>query len=177
MGEHHKYINAIVTVNSTDIKVYDDNTGQTLSASLVTKAREDEIKYIHVHKVYDKVPLGMCYSETGKEPIQIGWVNINKGDDENPEIRCRIVGKYFNTEERLDLFAATPPLEAKKLLFSLAVTEGIGYKNGNKAHGMKLMFIDITRAYYYAKARRRIFIQLPDGDREPGMCGLFSMSL
>ena len=42
---------------------------------------------------------------------------------------------------------------------------------------MKLMFIDITRAYYYAAARRRLFIQLPDGDREPGMCGLLGMSL
>ena len=26
-----------------------------------------------------------------------------------------------------DMFAATPPLEVKKMLFSLAVTEGIGF--------------------------------------------------
>ena len=79
MGEPHKYINAIVTVNSSNIKVYDDNTGRELSASFVAKAREDEIKYVHAQKVYDKVQIGMCYSETGKEPIQTGWVNINKG--------------------------------------------------------------------------------------------------
>ena len=57
--EHHKFINAVVTVNSTDITVYDDNTGRELSASLVAKARNYEIKYIHAHKVYDKVPLDM----------------------------------------------------------------------------------------------------------------------
>ena len=176
-NQHCKFINAVVTTNSVNIKVYDTNTGRELSPTLVDKARNEEIKYVHAHKVYDKVPLAMSYQETGKEPIPTGWVNVNKGDDDNPEIRCRIVGKEFNTEKRLDLFAATPPLEAKKLLFSLAVTEGIGFKNGNRSHGMKLMFIDITRAYYYAKARRRIFIQLPDGDREPGMCGLLNMSL
>ena len=69
----------------------------------------------------------MCYEETGKEPINTGWVNVNKGDDDNPEIRCRIVGKEFNDEKRLDLFAATPPLEANKVLFSHAFTEGIGH--------------------------------------------------
>ena len=54
------------------------------------------------------------------------------GDDENPEMRCRIVAKEFNTSKREDLFTATPPLEAKKMLFSFAVTEGIGYQKGKE---------------------------------------------
>ena len=69
------------------------------------------------------------------------------------------------------MFAATPPLEAKKMLFSLAVTEGAGYQTGCKERGMKLDFIDIRRAYFHAKARRDVFIKLPEEDAEEGMCG------
>ena len=51
-------------------------------------------------------------------------------------------------DKREDLFAATPPLEAKKMLFSMAVTEGIGHHSGNPEEGMKIDFIDISRAYF-----------------------------
>ena len=39
-----------------------------------------------------------------------------------------MVAKEIKVDKREDLFAATPPLEAKKMLFSWAVTEGIGFK-------------------------------------------------
>ncbi len=61
------------------------------------------------------------------------------------------------------MFAATPPLEAKKLLLSLAVTEGIGFKKGCKAKGYKLDFIDVKRACFHAKARRLVYVRLPSG--------------
>ena len=38
-------------------------------------------------------------------------------------------------DKRLDLFAAMPPLEAKKVLFSLAMTEGVGYERGTESEG------------------------------------------
>ena len=73
--------------------------------------------------------------------------------------------------KRLDLFAATPPLECLKMLLSFAVTEKIGYQPGHKESGMKLDFIDVKKAYYSANARRELYIELPEGDREPGMVG------
>merc|ERR1711873_307000 len=63
------------------------------------------------------------------------------------------------------------PLEAKKVLFSLAVTEGVGYQAGCKDRGMKLDFVDVRRAYFHAKARRDVFVKLPEEDAEEGMCG------
>ena len=63
------------------------------------------------------------------------------------------------------------------MLFSFAVTEGIGYQKGKEDDGMKLDFIDIRRAYYHAVARRKIYIQLPEGDQEEGMCGILFKSL
>ena len=64
--------------------------------------------------------------------------------------------------------ADTSPLECKKLLFSMAVTKGIGYVNESKS-GMKLDFIDIRRAYFHSPARRRVYVILPDGDEEENM--------
>ena len=63
------------------------------------------------HSVYIKVPLEECRRETGKEPIGTRWVDVNKGDRENPEYRSRLVAQEINTGRRDDLFAATPPLE------------------------------------------------------------------
>ncbi len=47
------------------------------------------------------------------------WVDANKGDKEKPECRCRLVAKEIKKDERGYLFAATLPLEAEKVLFSL----------------------------------------------------------
>ena len=33
-----------------------------------------------------------------------------------------------------------------------------------KKRGMKLAFIDVKRAYFYAKAKRDMFVELPDED-------------
>ena len=74
-------------------------------------------------------------------------------------------------DKREDLFAATPPLEAMKMLFSLAVTEGIGYQRARREQGMKLDFIHVRRAYFHAKARRDVYVELPPEDSMPGMCG------
>ncbi len=56
-------------------------------------------------------------------------MDINKGDSANPENRSRLVAKEIRKDVRNDLFAATPPLEAKKVLFSFAVTEAVSYRH------------------------------------------------
>ena len=45
------------------------------------------------------------------------------------------------------------------------VTAGLGCKRGEREHGLKLALIDVKRAYFYAKAKRGIFVKLPDGQR------------
>ena len=80
------------------------------------------------------------------------------------------MAKEIKVDKREDLFAATPPLEAKKMLFSWAVTEGIGFKKGHRKEGMKLDFIYVRRAYFHANAQREVYVQLPEEDYEEGMC-------
>ena len=129
------------------------------------------MKEIFKHNVYEKVDTQECWDNTGKEPIGTRWVDVNKGDDVNPECRSRIVAQEIKMDKRENLFAATPPLEAKKLLISMAVTAGIGHKGNDRRRGMKLEFIDVRRAYFHAKARKVVYIRLPMGDNEPGKCG------
>ena len=59
-------------------------------------------------------------------------MDVNKGDDQNLEYRSRLVAKEIKKDKREDLFAATPPLEAKKILLSMAATQDIGYVKGRK---------------------------------------------
>ena len=79
------------------------------------------------------------------------------------------------------LFAATPPWEAIKILFSLAVSQGTGWQN-DKHQGKKIEAIDVRRAYFYAKAKRNVFIELPEEDlaeedKQKDLVGLLKMSL
>ena len=129
------------------------------------------------HRVYDKVDIQECWDNTGKEPIGTRWVDINKGDESNPDYRSRLVAQEIKVDKREDLFAATPPLEAKKILLSLAVTSGIGYKEGMRKKGKKIDFIDVRRAYFHAKARRVVYVRLPPEDHEEGKCGILRKAM
>ena len=101
-----------------DFESWDDVSGEPLNTRKVRKARGEEITEFHKHGVYRKVPIRESWEKTGKAPLAIRWIDINKGDAENEEYRSRWVAKEIKMDKREDLFAATPPLEAKKMLFS-----------------------------------------------------------
>ena len=49
-----------------------------------------------------------------------------------------------------------------------------------RAQGTGLMYADVSRAYFYAKAIRPVYVKLPDEDREDGdegRCGKLKMSM
>ena len=91
---------------------WDDARGFPLKQELVEKARMEEMREFAKHGVYTKVPEADCWNATGKGPIGVIWVDINKGDEDRPEYRSRLVAKELKQDMREDLFAATPPLEA-----------------------------------------------------------------
>ena len=97
--------------------VWDSVYGQPLDFEGVLRARSEELEEFAKHTVYHKVPIQECYERTGKEPIGTKWVDINKVDTDNPEYRSRLVAMEIRRDTRSALFAATPPLEAKKCYF------------------------------------------------------------
>ena len=54
--------------------------------------------------------------------IATRWMDVNKGDRQNPNYHSKLVAKEFNIGAADGLFAATPPLEAVRLLLSDAAT-------------------------------------------------------
>ncbi len=68
---------------------------------------------------YEEVPNQDCWENTGKSPVGVTWVDTKKGGKENPEHGCRLLTKEIKKDKRDDLFAAMPPLEAKKMLFAM----------------------------------------------------------
>ena len=151
---------------------FDDVTGQRLDPGLMRKARMDEIAYFREMGVYEKVDLQECWEVTGKAPIAVRWVDINKGDSESPNYRSRLVAKEFNTGVCPELYAATPPSECLRLMLSLLAS--------TRKQGAGLMYADVSRAYFYAKAKRPVYVKLPEEDLEEGdehRCGRLLMSM
>eukprot|EP00973_Karenia_brevis_P046223 6408888-Karenia_brevis.AAC.1 len=127
-------------------------------------------------QVYRKVSLSKCWETTGKKPIGVRWVDVNKQDDVNPKYRSRLVAKQFKTSNDPDLYAATPPLEALKIIISIAATRDKENKRINK----KIMVNDVSRAYFYARSDSPTFVEICDEDWEPGdenRCGELNVSM
>ena len=55
-----------------------------------------------------------------KSQLLFGGLITIKVDDRNPENRSRLVAKKINTHKDDDLYAATPPIEALKVLLRIA---------------------------------------------------------
>ena len=152
---------------------FDDVSGRRLCNKMVMAARREEILEFKRLKVYDVVPIEESYNVTGKELIKVRFVDMNKGDEQNPNYRSRLVAKEFRDGSGYsELFAGMPPLEAKKLLVSLAASN---LTHNNKP--LKLAFIDIKKAYLYARARRAVYVELPPGEEQSGMCARLNVSL
>ena len=95
---------------------WDGVSGAELDPKLVKKARAEEVEYVHKMNLYDKVPTSECYQKTGRAPIIVRWIVINKGDKQQPNYRSRLVAREINTYKRDDLFAATPRWRRSNLL-------------------------------------------------------------
>ena len=160
---HVGVINLVSGTTPKDLTFYDDITRARLETDLVITARAEEMAEFRKHGVYKLVKISECLRATGKPPVGVRWVDINKGDEVNPDYRSRLVAQELKRDRCMDLFAATPPLEALKLLLSRAVTEGVGYSRGQRKQGMKIVFIDVRRAYFHARSKRRVFIGLFGG--------------
>ena len=133
------------------------------------KARIENPGELAKHSVFDKMPSSECWTATGQAAISTRWDDAKKADDANPVYRSRLVSQELNNSKREDLFASTPPLELKKLLFSLAVTESVGFVNESRQTGHKIEFIDIRRGYFLVPARRAFYVSSPPGDNQPGI--------
>ena len=135
----------------------DEYTNEFLPFEATKDAMLDELQYF-CNLVFRGVDLQEALNDPEGKLVGCRWVNCNKGDLAEPDVRCRLVAQEVNhgdgpTEA---FYAATPPLEAKRVLFSQWATER---KRGGKH--LKLSFIDIRKAYFNGRPKRSLYVRLP----------------
>ena len=122
--------------------------------------------------MYEKVDEKEAVEKYGITPIDTKWIDTDKAFEGEPmQIRSRICAREFKSDDRPDLYAGTPPLEALKAIISIAA---------NHKGTFSIMHIDVSRAYFHAKAQRPVLIRLPAEDRmgcDKGKVGLMKKSM
>ena len=118
--------------------------------------------------IWHTVKIEECWDKTGKAPVSVRWVDVNKGGLEKMEVRSRLVARDFKggDKDRDDLFAETPPLEAKRMLLSRAATRR---RDGRMR---KLLFVDARKAHLNPRCEKDVYVELPaEAECPEGMCG------
>jgi len=144
---------------------WDEISGKPLPPNKVRSARREEIDFMESWKVWNEVPTSKCWESTQKPPLDGRWVDVNKGDDQNPDVRCRWVAKDFAVTKTDEFFAAMPPIEALSMLLSFVAT---GRSDGRG--GKKILVMDAKKAHLHAFPDRDVFVRLPPEIRREGYC-------
>ena len=109
-----------------------------------------------VHLVWEIATTDVIKDRPQSKLIGGRWVLCNKGDIEKQKIKARWVATEVNTGNDVTFYAATPPLEAKRLLFS-----NYAHQRRRRGPQLQISLCDITKAYFNAKPSRYLFVRLP----------------
>ena len=101
----------------------DHLTAQPLSPELCRKARATKLDYFRDKEVWTIRNVNEALRRTGKSPISVRCVEVNKGDDLNPKIRSRLVVREIRLKGEEAIFSPTPPLESLRMVFSQATIQ------------------------------------------------------
>ena len=100
----------------------DEYTQEFIPKEWVEAAIEDEIQYFN-QKVWLGVPLDQALRDSGAKVIGTRWMLCNKGNANAPDVRARLVAQEIATHDDSSFYAATPPLESKRMLLSEWATQ------------------------------------------------------
>ena len=138
---------------------YDECTVEQLPHDLIKEAMCNDMKYVG-ELVWDLCTTQEAHQDTGAIIVGGRWVLRNKGDAQKPKDRGRWVATEVNYEHDMAFSAATPPLEAKRLLFSKYAQRRLHQPD------LELSSLDVTKAYFHAEPKRKIYVRVP---KEIGM--------
>ena len=141
----------------------DHITEDYINPELIQQARQEEMHGFRDMEVHEYVSREEALSDPTGTVVGVRWVDHNKGTPLRPEVRSRLVAQEFASKDRRDdLFAATPPLAATRLLLAgLACS----CKRGERPQD-KIMLIDVKKAFLYGSINRRVYIRLLEEDEK-----------
>ena len=121
--EHAEVDGHILTFDSGEGPFFDDLIKQERPTLLVKAARRKELDYFESRTVWRRVPVTEAWRVSGRPPISDRWVDVNKGDDDCPDIRSRLVARQIRGANEDPLFGPTPPLEALRTVLSYGASD------------------------------------------------------
>ena len=162
-------------INSLDVpregysgQFRDDITGQILRDEWVLEARRKELQYFAEKQVWKRVPRSHARKD-GTKPVTVRWVEVNKGSEDHPNYRSRLVARQLKARDLSGetFFAPAPPLESLRTVLSMTATSLEG-ENPKRRDPMsderwQISFLDITRAYFNAHTdpSEPVYVELP----------------
>ena len=123
-----------------DVICFDDITGKELPWHAGRKARELELKYLRDLGVYEKVDEKEAVGEVRKS---LQWTRSGLTQTKRSRVcPCRVrsglcAREFTSDDDRPDLYAGSPPLEALKAIISIAA---------NHKETFSIMHNDVPRA-------------------------------
>ena len=137
------------------IKCFDDITGKELLWQAVKQAHEQQLKYLCELGVYDKVDEHAAVAQYNVTPIDTKWVDTDKAFEGD---RCKSVHELLPESSKMETgwtCVRELPLEGLKAIISIAARHSPVFS---------LMHVDVSRAYFHAKAQRPVLVILPAED-------------
>ena len=130
-----------------------------MSQKMVIEAKRKEMERFKRMKVYRVVTKESMERDDEGKMISIKWVITNKGTEEHPIAKARLVAREFNTrDKRGELFSGTPGLMPTRTVISGAMTKcECGAERS-------IMLADVKTAFLYGDARRSLCVELPPED-------------
>ena len=117
-------------------------------------------------------PERRAYARRRGHPSRQDGRRLTRGNQGKPNEGARWVAKDCKTHARPELYASTPPLKALNVVLSEVALGECG--------GKVVALVKVRRAYFFAPAPRRVFVELPAEDCQAGdehMCVLLQHSL
>ncbi len=72
---------------------YDVISAKLSDREVIKDESEVDVETFKKHGVYDKRPIKVCWESTGRSPVGVKCVEVNKDDKESPKYRCRSAAK------------------------------------------------------------------------------------
>jgi hypothetical protein len=134
------------------VRAWDDITGEELDRKALRQARPKELGYTRNKNVWGNMR-GKDAQARGLKILRTRWIDINTEDEDNVDIRSRLVAKEMNKGQEERLFAATQPEEALRMLVSRAATITSKRKMGESV----IMINKVARAFFEARITREVY--------------------
>jgi len=152
-------VNTLLQLSNEEKRYYDEDTGVELPRDLVHEADNLEISEYGRFKAYEEDYDANCIAHTGSKPIPARYRVTNKGDEDNYDVRARLVAQQVRKAGTEPIFTATPLWAMFCFLFSMLVT--VNPEQGFNQLMRKLAILDLRRAFLHIDISRNVWVKPP----------------